>query len=348
MSITKTPFGVDLIGRQMTLYTMTNKIGASVSVLDFGGHLVSIKVPDRNGNLADVCLGYDTLEEYDKNGSYLGATVGRYGNRIGGAKFTLNGQTYTLFQNDGRNNLHGGREGFDKKWWRGETLEAEHEDTVLLTYVAHDGEEGFPGKLHVQVSFSFDDDCRLTLRYLAQSDKDTIVNMTNHAYFNLAGEGDILGHALQVNADKVTDVDQELIATGEFLNVEGTPLDLRTPRVIGDCVAQRATCRLIDEANGFDANYVLSGEGMKEAAVLCDEKSGRKMKVFTTEPGIQVYTGQGLDVMGHGGVHYGACAGVALETQHYPDSPNKPQFPSTVLRAGDTYQTTTVYAFSAE
>ena len=348
MSIIQKPFGVDLIGRPMTLYTMVNKRGASVSVLDFGAHIVSIRVPDREGTLRDVCLGYDTLEEYDGNGGYLGATVGRYGNRIGKARFSLNGVEYTLFPNDGRNSLHGGREGFDKKWWRGQMLEAEGEDAVLFTYVAHDGEEGFPGKLRVQVTFAFDDDCRLSIRYLAVSDKDTVVNLTNHAYFNLAGEGDILGHTLQIHADAVTDVDEELIPTGELPPVEGTPLDLRRPLEIRKCLGRRGECRLLDAANGFDINYVLQGDGLREAAVLRDPASGRAMRVLTTEPGIQVYSGQGLKQKGHGGVSYGAYSGIALETQHFPDSPNQAHFPSTVLRAGDTYQSTTIYAFFAE
>ena len=348
MSVTQKPFGVDLIGRQMTLYTMTNKIGASVSVLDFGAHIVSIQVPDRNGRMADVCLGFDTLEEYDQKPSYLGATIGRVGNRIGGAQFTLNGQTYTLFKNDGPNTLHGGREGFDKKWWRGQVLEAEGEDAVVFTYVAHDMEEGFPGKLHAQVTFAWDDQCRLSIRYMAQSDKDTVINMTNHSYFNLSGGENMLDHTLQVNADCVTDVDAGLIPTGEYLKVEGTPLDLRVPRKIGDGVARRAECRLIDAVDGYDVNYVLNGEGMKEAAVLRHEESGREMRVLTSEPGMQVYTGQGLNLTGHGGKHYGPYAGVALETQHHPDSPNHPSFPSITLKAGDTYQSVTVYAFSAK
>ena len=347
MSITQKPFGIDQIGRPMTLYTMTNRGGASVSVLDFGAHIVSVKVPDREGKLADVCLGYDTLMEYDQNPSYLGAAVGRYGNRIGGAKFTLNGREYTLFPNDGRNNLHGGREGFDKKWWKGQILEADGEDAVIFTYVAHDGEEGFPGKLRVQITYAFDDDCRLTIRYMAVSDKDTIVNMTNHSYFNLAGKGDILNHTLQIHSDCVTDVDRELISTGELLPVAGTPLDFNAPMKIGDGVKRRKECRLIDEANGYDVNYVIRGEGLREAAVLRDEESGREMRVITTEPGVQIYSGQGLKLTGKGGAVYGAFAGVALETQHYPDSPNHPEFPSTALKAGDTYQTTTIYAFSA-
>ena len=348
MSVTQKPFGVDLIGRQMTLYTMTNKVGASVSVLDFGAHIVSIQVPDKNGRLGEVCLGYDTLEEYDQKPSYLGATVGRVGNRIGGAKFTLNGQEYTLFKNNGENSLHGGREGFDKKWWRGQVLEAEKEDAVIFTYVAHDGEEGYPGKMHVQVTFAWDNDCRLSIRYMAQSDKDTIVNLTNHSYFNLSGKPDMLDHTLQVNADCVTDVDAGLIPTGEFLPVDGTPLDLRKPHRIGDGIARRAECRLIDAVDGYDVNFVLNGEGMKEAAVLRDEESGREMHVITTEPGMQVYSGQGLNTTGHGGKAYGAYAGVALETQHYPDSPNHDNFPTITLKAGDTYQSTTMYAFSAK
>ena len=348
MSISTKPFGIDQIGRQMTLYTMTNKIGASVSVLDFGAHIVSIQVPDKFGKMAEVCLGYDTFDEYDQKPSYLGATIGRVGNRIGKARFTLNGKEYTLFKNDGGNTLHGGREGFDKKWWRGETLEAEGEDAVIFTYVAHDMEEGFPGKLHCQVTFAFDDQCRLSIRYMAQSDQDTVVNMTNHSYFNLAGEGDILGHTLQVNADAVTDVDGELIPTGKLLPVKGTPLDLNQAQPIGAGIDHRAECRLIDAVDGYDVNYVLRGEGMKEAGVLRDPVSGRVMRVLTTEPGMQVYTGQGLNTEGHGGAHYGRCAGVALETQHYPDSPNQPVFPSITLKAGDTYQTVTVYAFSAE
>ncbi|MBQ9265373.1 MAG: galactose mutarotase [Clostridia bacterium] len=348
MSITQRPYGVDLIGRQMTLYTMTNKIGASVSVLDFGAHLVSICVPDKNGRMADVCLGFDSFEEYDQKSGSLGATVGRYANRIGQACFSLNGVQYSLFANNGRNTLHGGREGFDKKWWRGQTLEAEKEDAVIFTYVAHDMEEGFPGKMHVQVTYAFDNDCRLSIRYMAQSDKDTVVNLTNHAYFNLAGQGTMLNHTLQVNADAVTDVDSELIPTGDMLDVAGTPLDLRQGAVIGERIARKGEHRLLEGANGFDCNFVLNGEGVKEAAVLTDPESGRVMTTYTTEPGIQVYTGQGLHVSGKGGAQYVPYSGVALETQHFPDSPNHPAFPTTVLKAGDTFQSATVYVFSAK
>ncbi|MCR4886156.1 MAG: galactose mutarotase [Clostridiales bacterium] len=348
MSITMKPFGIDQIGRPMTLYTLTNKNGASVSVLDFGAHLVSVRVPDREGKLADVCLGFDTLEEYDQKPGFLGAIVGRYGNRIGGSRFSLNGQEYSLFPNDGKNSLHGGREGFDKKWWKGQTLEAEGEDALVLTYVAHDGEEGYPGKLRVQVTYAWDDQNALTIRYLAQSDKDTVVNLTNHAYWNLAGAGagNILDHTLQINADCVTDVDDELIPNGKYADVTGTPLDLRAPTRIGDGIARMGECHLMENVAGYDINYVLRGEGMKEAAVLYDAGSGREMRVLTEEPGIQFYSAQTMDQTGKGGAHYGNFAGAALETQHYPDSPNHPEFPSTVLKAGDVYKTATVYAFS--
>ena len=348
MSVSYRPFGIDQIGRQMTLYTMTNRGGASVSVLDFGAHLVSIRVPDRDGRLADVCLGFDTLEEYDQKPGFLGATVGRYANRIGGGRFTLNGKEYTLFHNDGRNTLHGGREGFDKKWWKGQVLEADTEDAVIFTYVAHDMEEGFPGKMHVQVTYAWDDQCRLSIRYLAQCDQDTVVNLTNHAYYNLAGRGTMLNHRITVHSSTVTDVDAGLIPTGEMLSVAGTAMDLTQGAVIGERIARKKEHRLLDGVDGFDCNFVLDGEGLKEAAELYDPESGRAMTVLTTEPGIQMYTGQGLGGTGHGGQEYHAYSGVALETQHYPDSPNHPEFPTTVLKAGDTFQSTTVYAFSVK
>lgn len=348
MSITQKPFGIDQIGRPMTLYTMTNQLGASVSVLDFGAHLVSIKVPDREGKMTDVCLGFDTLEEYDHKGGSVGATIGRYGNRIAGGKFTLNGEEYTLFKNDGNNTLHGGREGFDKKWWRCETFEAGNEDMLIFTYISHDGEEGFPGKMHVQVSFAWNQDCELYIRYLAQSDKDTVINLTNHAYYNLSGEDTIFSHTLKVNSDAITDVTPDLIPNGEYFPVAGTLLDLRQGAKLGERLHKQAEDRFLSGARGFDVNYVISGEGLREAAVLSDEKSGRVMRVLTTEPAMQVYSGQGLNTEGHGGKKYGPYAGVALETQHYPDSPNHPSFPSTVLRVGDTYESTTVYAFSVQ
>lgn len=348
MSITQTPFGQDAAGHPITLFTMTNARGASASVINYGAHLQSVRVPDRNGTLCDVALGFDTIDGYMKPHGYMGATIGRCGNRISGGRFQINGETYTLYQNDGKNTLHGGREGFDAKWWSASAAEGAREDAVAMTYIAHDGEEGFPGKLHVQVTYGWDDNCNLSIRYLAQSDKDTVVNLTNHSYFNLSGHGDMLAHTLQVSADHVTHCDDALIPDGTLLPVKDTLLDLNTPQVIGDIVRRRAENHLLDNAGGFDVNYVPRGEGMRQVAVLYDAQSGRRMRVSTVEPGIQVYTGQGLNCDGRNGAHYGAYAGVALETQHHPDSVNIPAFPSVILKKGDTYQTATIYAFDVE
>ena len=348
MSITTKSYGVDLIGRNMTLYTMKNKNGASVSVLDFGATLVSIIVPDKDGNLQEVNLGFDTYQEYDEKSGFLGASVGRYANRIGGAKFTLNGKTYTLFKNDGENTLHGGREGFDKKWWKGQMLESEHEDAVIFTYVSHDGEEGFPGTMKVQITYAFDENNALTIRYMAQCDQDTVINLTNHSYFNISAKPDIKGLFVQVNSDYITNVDEGLIPTGELLPVDGTLFDLREGDYIGNRLAKMDECPLMKAVAGYDTNFVIRGEGLRTAAVVKDEETGRVMTVKTTEPAMQIYTANSMDLIGHGGAHYGNYAGIALETQHYPDSPNHPEFPTTTLKAGDTFQSTTIYAFSVE
>ena len=345
MSISQKTFGIDQIGRPMTLYTLRSRTGAEVSVLDYGAHIVGVRMPDRDGAPGDVALGFDSLGPYEAPHASIGSTVGRYANRIGGARFTLNGKEYELFKNDHGNTLHGGREGFAFKWFRGETMEDEGEDAVFLTYVAHDGEEGFPGKMRVQVTVALSADNRLTLRYLAQSDKDTVVNLTNHAYFNLSGGGDILGHRLTVNADTYTETNDELIPTGRILPVAGTPLDLRAGPRIGECVARRAECRALDGANGFDVNYCVPGAGIREMAVLACETTGRVMRVLSDQPGIQIYSGQGLHLTGRGGAVYGPYAGVALETQHYADSPNRPEFPSTTLRAGEVFSSETTYEF---
>ena len=345
MSISQKTFGVDQIGRPMTLYTQRNRSGAEVSVLDYGAHLVSVKMPDKDGVMGEVNLGFDTLAPYEVAHGSIGSTVGRYANRISNGCFTLNGKKYELFKNDNGNTLHGGREGFAFKWFRGEIMEDEHEDAVFLTYVAHDGEEGFPGKMRVQVTFSLSEDNRLTLRYLADTDKDTVLNLTNHAYFNLAGEGDILGHQLTVHADNYTETSDTLIPTGRILPVDGTPFDMRKGMRLKDGIARRAECHAIDSANGYDVNFCVPGEGVREMAVLTCEKTGRVMRVYSDQPGIQLYTGQGLHFIGHDGAEYGPYAGVALETQHYADSPNRPEFPSTTLRAGEVFSSETVYAF---
>ena len=348
MSITTKPFGTDLIGRNMTLYTMTNKSGASVSVLDFGATLVSIMVPDKEGKLQEVNLGFDSYQEYDEKSGFLGASVGRYANRIGGARFTLNGKTYTLFKNDGENTLHGGREGFDKKWWKGQVMEGDTEDAVIFTYVSHDGEEGFPGTMKVQITYAFDDQNALTIRYMAQCDQDTVINLTNHSYFNISQKPDIKGLFVQVNSDYITNVDAGLIPTGELLPVDGTLFDLREGDFVGNRLAKMDECPLMKAVNGYDTNFVIRGEGLRTAAVVKDPESGRVMTVKTTEPAMQIYTANSMDLIGHDGAHYGNYAGIALETQHYPDSPNHPEFPTTTLKAGDTFQSTTIYAFTVE
>ena len=346
MSITTKPFGQDANGRMMTLYTMTNASGASVSVTDFGAHVVSILVPDRNGKLDEVCLGFDELAPYLESHGSIGATIGRFANRLGKAQFTLNGQVYHVPANDGRNCLHGGIENFQFKWFKAETLESEKEDAVLFTYVSHDGEEGFPGEMRVQVTMAFDNENALTIRYLAQCNKDTVINLTNHAYFNLAGKGDILDHIITVHSGETTETDDELIPTGRIVSVAGTALDLRNGGTVRDGLAKRSECHAIDNAIGYDLNYCVPGEGLREMARAEDPASGRIMTVMSDQPGIQFYSGQGLHQKGHNGQQYAAYSGFALETQHYPDSPNHPEFPSTVLKAGDTFQSVTQCIFS--
>ena len=329
----------------MTLFTMTNKSGASVSVTDFGGHLVSIRVPDRDGQLGEVNLGFDELAPYMQAHGSMGATIGRYANRLGHCRFSLNGKDYVVTENDHGNCLHGGEKNFQFKWFKAETMEDEGEDAVLLTYVSHDGEEGFPGTVRVQVTYAFDEKNTLTIRYLATTDQDTVINLTNHAYFNLKGAGDILDEEVIIHADEVTETDDLLIPTGNFTDVTGTALDLREGGTVCAALARRAECHPIDNANGFDVNYCVPGEGVREMAVVTDKETGRRMRVYSDQPGVQFYSGQGLHHVGHQGTAYGPYGGLALETQHYADSPNHPNFPSTVLKAGESFRSVTRYSF---
>ena len=345
MSITAKPFGKTEDGHQATLYTLTAADGSSISLTDYGAHLVSVRVPDKDGNLGEVCLGYDEVKGYERNGGFLGATVGRYANRIGGGKFTLDGTEYSLYQNDGNNTLHGGKKGFDTRMFTAEPIESSAEDTVIFSYVSPDMEEGFPGTLQLQVSFSWSQDHCLSIRYMASSDKDTVINLTNHAYWNLSGAEDVKDHMLTVLSGASTAIDAGLIPTGDILPLDGTLLDLRAGRKLRDILARRDEHPYVASAKGLDFNYILLGSGLREAAVLKAEDTGRIMQVWTTEPAIQVYSGQGLDQTGHGGKHYGPYAGMALETQHYPDSPNHPAFPVTTLRAGETFVSQTQYRF---
>ena len=344
-------FGKTKGGEAVQLFTLTNAKGMEVSITNYGGIIVSLKAPDRSGKLADVVLGFDSLDGYlsDPPPPYFGALIGRYGNRIGGARFKLNGVEYTLPKNNGENCLHGGKRGFDKVVWRAAPGAGGH--SLSLTYVSKDGEEGFPGNLTAEVTYTLSDNNELGIDYGATTDKDTVVNLTNHSYFNLAGqgEGDILGHQLMIAADQFTPIDQGLIPTGELRNVQGTPFDFRQPRAIGERID--APDEQLKFGKGYDHNFVLNraGKGPELAARVTDPKSGRVMEVLTTEPGVQFYSGNFLDgsIRGKGGKVYARRYGLCLETQHFPDSPNKPAFPSTVLKPGAQYRTTTTYRFSA-
>ena len=342
-------FGSMPDGTAIKAFTLTNAGGAEVRVITYGAIIVSIKVPDRGGRVADVVIGHDTLDGYLTRSRFFGALVGRYGNRIGGAQFTLDGHTYTLAKNNGPNHLHGGTKGFDKFLWQGSINKDARGPSVSFIRTSPDGEEGYPGNLVSRVTYTLSDKNELILDYHATTDKPTIVNLTNHSYFNLAGEGsgDILAHRVTVDADSYTPVDAGSIPTGEIASVAGTPFDFRQETPIGARIdADHEQLRI---GTGYDHNFVLrkSGAGLSHAVRVVDPSSGRTMDVSTTEPGVQFYTGNKLDgsYNGKAGHGYGKRSAFCLETQHFPDSPNKPNFPSTVLRPGQEYRSTTIYAF---
>jgi aldose 1-epimerase len=349
--ITSRPYGKTAGGAAVTLYTLTNANGLEADIIDYGGIVVSVKAPDRTGAVADVVLGFDSLPDYESHG-FFSALIGRYGNRIANGAFTLDGKSYTLAKNNGPNALHGGLKGFDKVVWTSRVVSAAGQQALELTYVSKDGEEGYPGTLSATVTYSLTADNALRIHYQATTDKPTVVNLTNHAYFNLAGHGhgDILQHLLQIDADKFTPVDTTLIPTGELRAVDGTPFDFRKPTAIGARIA--AKDEQIGFGGGYDHNYVLNGKAgtLRLAARVTDPGSGRVLEVRTTEPGVQFYTGNFLDgtAIGKGGKAYQQRFGFCLETQHYPDSPNKPAFPSTALRPGAHYDTTTEYRFTTD
>jgi len=352
-STTKKSFGKTPHGQPVDLYVLTNKNGSEVSITNYGGTVVSLKVPDRSGKIADVVLGYDNVEGYAEGKSYFGAIVGRYGNRIGHAQFVLDGKTYTLAKNNGENSLHGGVNGFNKAVWTAKTLSSKDGQSLELSYLSKDGEEGFPGNLKVTVIYTLTDDNALRIEYSATTDKKTVVNLTNHSYFNLAGQGsgDILGHLLTIEADKFTPVDSGLIPTGELRDVVGTPFDFRKPTAIGARINQDD--QQLKLGGGYDHNLVLrrpAGSGESLAARVVEATTGRVMEVWTTEPGVQFYTGNFLDgkSAGKGGATYPKRSAFCLETQHFPDSPNQPKFPSVVLNPGQRYHTVTTYKFSVE
>ena len=343
--VTQKPYGTLSDGTKITEYTLDNGKGLVVSVLNYGGIITQILAPDREGKAADIALGFKDLDGYLANPPYFGALIGRFGNRIGNAKFTLDGKTYELPANDGRNTLHGGAHGFNKKVWDVKPFTEKHACGLTLTYTSPDGEEGFPGTLKVTVVYTLSEKNELAFEYTATTDKATPVNLTQHSYFNLHGEGNgtILDHRLTIYADKYVAVDPFLIPTGELPVVKGTPMDFLTPHIIGD--------RIDQVKGGYDHSWVLERKnqtGMFHAVRLEDTTSGRRVDVFTTEPAVQFYSGNFLDgsITGPGGKPYVKHGGLALETQHYPDSPNHPSFPNTILRPGKKYHTTTMYEFS--
>jgi aldose 1-epimerase len=354
-TIESQPFGQTQEGTPVDLYTLTNANGVEVRATNYGGIIVSLRVPDKQGQFEDVVLGYDSLAGYLDETPYFGAIIGRYGNRIGGAQFTLDGQTYQLATNDGRNHLHGGVKGLDKVVWQAEPFEDENGVGLVFTYTSPDGEEGYPGTLNVTVTYTLTNDNELIFDYEATTDKATPVNLTQHTYFNLAGdgEGDILDHQMMINADAFTPVDSTLIPTGELRSVEGTPFDFRQPTAIGARINQDT--EQLRFGRGYDHNFVLardtaSADALVLAARVTEPTSGRVMEVYSTEPGVQFYSGNFLDgsITGKNGHVYEHRTGFCLETQHFPNSPNQPDFPSTILRPGETYRSRTVYAFSVQ
>jgi len=351
-NIKKQSFGKTADGTPVDLYILTNRTGAETAITNYGGIVVWLKVPDRKGNLGDVVLGYDSLDGYRNDKAYLGALIGRYGNRIAHGKFILDGITYTLPQNNGENTLHGGIKGFNKQVWQAEEIPGPNGPALRLHYVSKDGEEGFPGNLSVQVIYTWTDQNELKIEYSATTDKDTVLNLTQHSYFNLAGagSGDVLQHQVTLHSDQFTVIDSTLIPTGEIRSVQGTPFDFRTPVAIGARIDDND--QQLKYGIGYDHNWVLesgSSDAPFLAAQAYDPHSGRTLKVWTTEPGIQFYSGNFLDgIRGKAGKIYNRRDAFCLETQHYPDSPNHPNFPSTVLKPGEHYHSITVYKFSVQ
>lgn len=327
-------------GKQVHLYTLTNAKGNTVTITNYGGIVTSWMAPDKAGNKANIVVGFDSLAPYLQKHPYFGALIGRYANRIGDARFILDGVTYQLAANNGKNHLHGGNKGYDKVVWEVKPV-VDSVPALTLSYHSPDGEEGYPGNLDIEVIYTFTDEDELLIEYSASTDKATPVNLTNHAYFNLSGDmgTTILGHTLQVKADAYTPVDTTLITTGERRSVEGSPFDFRTPHTIGE--------RIADVPGGYDHNFVLAREGaeLEKVAVLSDSVSGRKLEVYTTEPGMQFYSGNFLDgtIRVNGGNLLQKHGALCMETQHFPDSPNKPDFPSVVLKPGEKYHTITKY-----
>ncbi len=351
MEIKKRIFGVTDEGYTVHIYELGNSQGMKAAIINYGGRVVSLKVPDRNDNEADVVLGYDNIESYVKDSNtYFGAIVGRHANRIEGASFILNGQEYVLAKNDGNNHLHGGIKGFDKVIWNADIIKKNNQEQLQLTYTSPDGEEGYPGNLDIRVTYSVTEENELRIDYYAVSDKDTVVNLTNHAYYNLAGHdaGTILKHQLKINGESFTAINDECIPQGEIRKVYGTPLDFTTMKPIDWAFSsedEQFRC-----GKGYDHNWVLNVDGKipEKAAELYEPVSGRTMEIYTTMPGMQFYSGNfiGNGLHGKGGAVYTDRTGLCLETQYFPNAMRHPEFPSPVLKAGSEYKHTTIYRFS--
>jgi aldose 1-epimerase len=350
-SVTKKSFGKTTDGQNVDLFTLRNRNGMEARITNYGGIVVSLTAPDRNHKFADVVLGFNDLDSYLKGHPYFGAIVGRYGNRIAKGRFTLDDVEYKLAVNNGENHLHGGIKGFDKVVWNAQSMQRKDGPALTLTYLSKDGEEGYPGNLSVRVVYTLTNKNELKIDYTASTDKDTVTNLTHHSYFNLAGEGsgDILNHELVLNANSFTPTDAGSIPTGELRDVKGTPFDFLTATAIGARINQPD--EQLQFGNGYDQNWVVNGPmgTLRQAAIVFEPTTGRVMEVWTTEPGIQFYTGNFLDgtLIGKSGKPYPRRSAFCLETQHYPDSPNHPSFPTTTLKKGATYRSTTVYRFSA-
>jgi aldose 1-epimerase len=350
--LTMKSFGKTPEGREVTLYTLTNKKGMEVGIISYGGVIQTLKVPDRQGQFADVVLGFDDIDGYVAKNPYFGALVGRYANRIGNAKFTLDGKEYNVPVNDGPNSLHGGIHGFNSKMWDAKDVSTAGEAKLRLQYVSANGEEGFPGKMTATVTYLLNDKNELSIEYAAITDAPTVLNLTNHSYFNLAGQGtgDILNHVLTIDSDKITPVNETLIPTGKRDSVDSTPFDFRKATRIGERI--EANDQQLKYGKGYDHNWVLNHKTavIGLAARVEEPTSGRILEVLTDQPGVQFYTGNFLDGTnkGKGGKVYEHRTGLCLETQHFPDSPNKPEFPSVVLRPGHAFHTTTIFRFSAK
>jgi aldose 1-epimerase len=348
-SVTSALFGKTPQGEPVEIYTLRNSKGMEARIMNYGGTVVSLTAPDRDGKYADVVLGHDNLDDYMKHGHYFGALIGRYANRIGGAQFVLEGKTYTLAKNNGPNCLHGGFKGFDKVVWKAKGVKTAKGPALELTYLSKDGEEGFPGNLFAKAVYTLTDENELQLVFVATTDAPTVCNLTHHSYFNLAGEGDVLNHELHINANHFTPADSTLVSTGELESVDGSPFDFRKPKKIGAHI--NTSHPQLKFGKGYDHNWVVDkphGE-LGLVARVYEPTTGRVMEVLSTKPGAQFYSGNHLNgIGGKGGRVYRSRDAFCIEPGHYPDSTNKPHFPSTVLRPGQVYHNTIIYRFSAE